>query len=72
MAYDPSPRDCSVVTFALRPTKFLPFEVPDLEEYRGLFRLGSRAWLWFSRLVMDDASRRDHPSSQGRVLCRRR
>src|SRR5437763_3657241 len=28
---------------------------PDPAEYRALFRLIGAPWLWFSRLVMDDA-----------------
>jgi len=31
------------------------WECPDLAEYRRLFRLVGARWLWFSRLVMDDA-----------------
>ena len=30
-------------------------EVPEPEHYRELFRLIGSPWLWFSRLVMDDA-----------------
>jgi GNAT superfamily N-acetyltransferase len=30
-------------------------EVPQPEHYRELFRLVGAPWLWFSRLVMDDA-----------------
>lgn len=30
-------------------------EVPQPEHYRELFRLVGTPWLWFSRLVMDDA-----------------
>jgi GNAT superfamily N-acetyltransferase len=30
-------------------------EVPQPEHYRKLFRLVGAPWLWFSRLVMDDA-----------------
>jgi GNAT superfamily N-acetyltransferase len=30
-------------------------EVPEPEHYRDLFRLVGARWLWFSRLVMDDA-----------------
>jgi GNAT superfamily N-acetyltransferase len=31
-------------------------ETPDLDEYRALFRLVGAPWLWFSRLVLDDAA----------------
>jgi GNAT superfamily N-acetyltransferase len=31
-------------------------EQPTAEEYRGLFRLVGAPWLWFSRLVLDDAA----------------
>jgi N-acetylglutamate synthase-like GNAT family acetyltransferase len=30
-------------------------EIPDPTDYRRLFRLVGARWLWFSRLVMDDA-----------------
>jgi len=30
-------------------------EVPEPEHYRDLFRLVGARWLWFSRLIMDDA-----------------
>jgi GNAT superfamily N-acetyltransferase len=30
-------------------------EVPDPEHYRALFRLVGAPWLWFSRLIIDDA-----------------
>jgi GNAT superfamily N-acetyltransferase len=30
-------------------------EVPEPEHYRELFRLIGAPWLWFSRLIMDDA-----------------
>src|SRR5678815_2956307 len=30
-------------------------EVPQPEHYRDLFRLIGAPWLWFSRLIMDDA-----------------
>jgi GNAT superfamily N-acetyltransferase len=31
-------------------------EKPDLDDYRALFRLVGAPWLWFSRLVLDDAA----------------
>src|SRR5205085_11603456 len=30
-------------------------ERPDLDSFRDLFRLVGQRWLWFSRLIMDDA-----------------
>jgi GNAT superfamily N-acetyltransferase len=44
----------------LRPTPASPFrlvrwERPTPERYRALFRRVGARWLWFSRLVMDDA-----------------
>ena len=30
-------------------------EVPEPEHYRALFRLVGAPWLWFSRLILDDA-----------------
>ena len=30
-------------------------ERPELDEYRRLFRLVGEPWLWFSRLILDDA-----------------
>ena len=42
---------------------------PSPNDYRALFRLVGAPWLWFSRLLMDDAhARRDHPASEGRAL----
>lgn len=32
-----------------------PVEMPQPEHYRTLFRLVGAPWLWFSRLIMDDA-----------------
>jgi GNAT superfamily N-acetyltransferase len=29
---------------------------PDVDTYRELFRLVGESWLWFSRLIMDDAA----------------
>jgi len=31
-------------------------EAPDPDQYRALFRLVGARWLWFSRLLMDDAA----------------
>jgi GNAT superfamily N-acetyltransferase len=43
----PSPRDC--------PLSLRHIEVPQPEHYRALFRLIGAPWLWFSRLILDDA-----------------
>ena len=32
-----------------------PMPKPDVDDYRKLFRLIGARWLWFSRLIMDDA-----------------
>ena len=37
------------------PLWLRPVEKPEPEAYRTLFRLVGAPWLWFSRLVMDDA-----------------
>jgi GNAT superfamily N-acetyltransferase len=47
----------------LRPTPASPlrlvrWERPDPDRYRALFRRVGAPWLWFSRLVMDDAALR--------------
>ena len=38
------------------PLSLRPVVQPAAEEYRRLFRLVGAPWLWFSRLVMDDAA----------------
>ena len=38
------------------PLSLHRLEQPTAEEYRRLFRLVGAPWLWFSRLVMDDAA----------------
>jgi GNAT superfamily N-acetyltransferase len=38
------------------PLSLRAIEQPSTEEYRELFRLVGAPWLWFSRLVMDDAA----------------
>ena len=68
MAYEslPSSELAAVVTFLEmreRPTLEIPssplrlrrVEVPQPEHYKQLFRLIGGPWLWFSRLIMDDA-----------------
>ena len=37
------------------PLSLSRVEVPEPEHYKELFRLVGSPWLWFSRLVMDDA-----------------
>jgi len=37
------------------PLSLERLEHPEPEAYRGLFRLVGSPWLWFSRLIMDDA-----------------
>ena len=37
------------------PLSLRPIPAPDPEAYRTLFRLVGAPWLWFSRLVMEDA-----------------
>ena len=68
MSYDPvADREiATVVTFLemheppsglppLSPFKLRRMDRPQLDDYRRLFRLVGERWLWFSRLVMDDA-----------------
>ena len=37
------------------PLSLNRIEIPQPEAYRALFRLVGAPWLWFSRLIMDDA-----------------
>lgn len=37
------------------PLSLKQIDVPDPEHYRELFRLVGAPWLWFSRLIIDDA-----------------
>jgi GNAT superfamily N-acetyltransferase len=68
MAYDPLPAGelAAIVTYLemrTPPEHSVPpsplsldrVEVPQPEHYRDLFRLIGGPWLWFSRLVLDDA-----------------
>lgn len=68
MSYEPVPDGelAAVVTYlemASPPEHHIPpsrlslkrVEVPQPEHYKALFRLIGAPWLWFSRLVMDDA-----------------
>ncbi|SDA20803.1 N-acetyltransferase [Sphingomonas sp. NFR15] len=38
------------------PLRLVALERPTLDRYRALFRSVGAPWLWFSRLVMDDAA----------------
>src|SRR5690606_21202635 len=38
------------------PLRLVPWKEPGLDAYRALFRRVGAPWLWFSRLVMDDAA----------------
>lgn len=38
------------------PLRLVPWKEPELDAYRALFRRVGAPWLWFSRLVMDDAA----------------
>jgi GNAT superfamily N-acetyltransferase len=38
------------------PLQLVAWAVPDPAKYRALFRRVGAPWLWFSRLVMDDAA----------------
>jgi hypothetical protein len=49
-------------TDALRAFPLKLVELPQPQHYRDLFRLIGARWLWFSRLIMDDAHRDDHPA----------
>ena len=40
------------------PLRLRRIEAPDVDAYRALFRLVGAPWLWFSRLIMDDAALR--------------
>ena len=46
----PRPRPVAVVPFRL-----IDWPRPSLDQYRGLFRRVGAPWLWFSRLILDDA-----------------
>ena len=68
MAYDPLPPGelAAIVTYLemrtppehevpTSPLSLDRVEVPQPEHYRDLFRLIGGPWLWFSRLILDDA-----------------
>ena len=38
------------------PLRLVPWKAPAPDSYRALFRRVGEPWLWFSRLVMDDAA----------------
>jgi len=48
-------RERPVVAVPDSPLTLKRVEVPQPEHYRELFRLVGAPWLWFSRLIMDDA-----------------
>jgi GNAT superfamily N-acetyltransferase len=48
-------RDPLDVTVPPSPLSLRRVDVPQPEHYRELFRLVGAPWLWFSRLIMDDA-----------------
>ena len=48
-------RDRPHVTVAESTLSLRRVDVPQPEHYRELFRLVGAPWLWFSRLIMDDA-----------------
>ena len=69
MSYEPIPNDelAAIVTYlemTERPVIEPPRSTldlkripnPSVERYRELFRLVGAPWLWFSRLIMDDAA----------------
>jgi ribosomal protein S18 acetylase RimI-like enzyme len=68
MSYDPIPagelaavvtylemRDAPSAAVPDSPLSLRYIENPDLQDYRELFERVGSPWLWFSRLVMDDA-----------------
>ena len=48
-------RECPAVEIPKSPLRLRRIEQPSAADYRALFRLVGAPWLWFSRLVMDDA-----------------
>jgi GNAT superfamily N-acetyltransferase len=40
----------------ISPLRIARWKAPDPDKYRALFRRVGEKWLWFSRLVMDDAA----------------
>jgi len=48
-------RQRPTVTVPRSPLALKTLDVPQPEHYRELFRLVGAPWLWFSRLIMDDA-----------------
>lgn len=51
MAARPAPRPLPE-----SPLRLVAWDRPEPEKYRALFRRVGAPWLWFSRLVMDDAT----------------
>jgi GNAT superfamily N-acetyltransferase len=48
-------RERPTIDFPASPLRMRRLTQPDATTYRQLFRLVGAPWLWFSRLVMDDA-----------------
>jgi GNAT superfamily N-acetyltransferase len=48
-------RERPIETAPLSPLRIHRVEKPEPEAYRALFRSVGARWLWFSRLIMDDA-----------------
>lgn len=53
---------------ALVPLQLVPVADPDLDHYRALFRAVGGTWLWFSRLMLDDAALRAKLTAPGIAL----
>lgn len=51
-----TPPAADVAAEELSPLTLVRLESPTLDDYRALFRLVGADWLWFSRLVLDDAA----------------
>jgi GNAT superfamily N-acetyltransferase len=51
MTSPPTPRP-----MAPSPLRLARWQAPRVEPYRGLFRRVGEPWLWFSRLIMEDAA----------------
>jgi len=49
-------RERPAVSIPSSPLRLRSVDKPDVDAYRELFRLVGAPWLWFSRLIMDDAT----------------
>jgi GNAT superfamily N-acetyltransferase len=49
-------RERPAVSIPSSPLRLRSVDKPDADAYRELFRLVGAPWLWFSRLIMDDAT----------------